>query len=195
MHWDKDKEVLILAKYFLQEYRKKRPYCTLKALKKYWKYFEQTIDIFANNPEWDSRAFILSLFEVQDVYPPMLPTKKSWETFIEHKHRFIQYNNEKNLANSLLNTYKKIKEWSEKSGFNYINYEAFFKDEKNRFLIKRNNFNTYLFTVCKSFLQWYNQLEDKSFMSDIQFVSKRAVIFQNKKILKKMRQVLGKEFE
>lgn len=191
----RDKEVLTLAKYFLQEYRKKRPYCTLNALKKHWKYFEQTVDTFASNPEWNARAFILSLFEERDVFPPMLPTKKSWETFIEYKHRFVYHDNEKNLVSSLLNTYKKIKEWSERNGFNCINYEAFFKDEKNRFFIKRNNFDTYLFTICKSFLQWYNQLEDKSFLPEMKFISQRAMIFQNKKILNKMRQVLEKEFE
>lgn len=194
-----DKEALFLAKYFIQQYRIKHPNrsWTLSSIKRsnMWQYFMKAAEKFSNDKRWDARIFVLTAFEgLQNVYPPMLPTKRVWDNFLEYRHRFIDVYDEKKLAGYLLSTYNKVREWSKENGYEKPNFKAFFEDEKIRFFIQRNMFYMHLFTLCKNFKKWYDTLEDKDFFPPLEFMAKRALIFENKKILNLMKKVLGEEF-
>lgn len=183
-------KVFCLAKYYLKE-QKKYTFKTFRLSSventKWWKFFLQTVEKFGNRKEWNVKNFVLSQFAYNEkVLPYELFSDKAWEIFLEYKHRFVN-GNVKNIVFSLLDTYNKIKEWSTKQKFDKINFSAFFYDEKIKMFIKRGNYNTYLFTICKHF--------DKSLMDKNEYSAKRAMIFNNKKILNKMKEILDEEFE
>lgn len=187
-----------LAKNFLQ-YSDYLKYLKLSNITKtkWWQHFLKTIELHGKKKEWGARDFVKVQFdEFGQIYPFHLVSKKAWNTYIEF-YKKGKADKDITIAKSLLNGYNKIKKWSKENGFDFINYKGFFEDKKNMFFINRKEFSLYFLTISKSFLNIYRNLtknEKEDIISLNDFRIKRAYIFKNKKILNKIKEILGEEF-
>tara|TARA_Y100000310_G_C20673743_1_gene811695 strand:+ start:393 stop:992 length:600 start_codon:yes stop_codon:yes gene_type:complete len=194
---NKEIETFNLAKTYLIFYRQhSNKHFSLKGVKKgrWWSSFSEVIEKFSERKEWDPYVFIWSAFEAFEAYGNIFPTQLStdvvWENFLDLRHRFTNSKkSETLLAKNLLSTYKEVKRWSLENGFKKADFGAFFEDKSNSLKIKRGNYNLSLFTVSKSF---HEKLKDT--LTEEEFDTSRALIFSNKKILHKLKKVMGDEF-
>lgn len=189
-----------IAKIYSQFYKKYTPKTwILSKVKetKWWPYFLKCASIYGNRPEWDTYKFVEAQFESKGkIFPFDLCRKEAWEIFEEYKSRDKDF--EKYIARNLLSTYNYIKDWSLKKGFKASNYPEFFSNKEESLLIKRKKFSLYLFSILKSFYEYfYNKLsdEEKDDLIEIEDLMKmRSVIYINEKLKRKMQETLGNEF-
>jgi len=178
-------EAFKLAKAFLFYY-KKHSFKTFKLStvkeSKWWPYFVSVAIHFSQESDWNADYFIAAQFEEKGkILPYQLVDKDAYETYKLYRGRY-EADSEKRVVMNLLTTYKEVKEWK--------SIRAFLEDKKNQLLIERKSINPLLFFLCKSFYELgLNEMFDKE-----EIENKRAVVFSNKKVLKKMKEVLGDEF-
>ena len=165
---------------------------------KWWPYFVKCAAFFGNKPDWDTYKFIEAQFEIKDgdIYPYELIKHEAWENFIEYKSRDKNY--DKYIAMNLVSSYNLIKKWSKDKGYVETNYKEYFKDIKNQNLIRRKNLSFYLFSILRSFYEFfYNKLseqEQDSIIEIDELMKLRAAIYTNEKIKNKMKEILNHEF-
>lgn len=188
-----EKEAFLLSKFFLQRYKKYE----LKTFKisqvkktKWWSHFYNCVKLHYKKKEWDAKKFIdIQFDEFGKILPFHLPSKKAWNVYIEY-YRRGQSNKDKAVALDLLNTYKKIKKFG--------TFKDFFNDKKNMLFVIRGEISHYFLSISKSFLNIYNKLTEKQkniIINEEKLKICRAMVFSNKRILKKIKEVLGEEFK
>lgn len=183
---DNDYEAFKLAKAFLHFYRR-YSYVSFKLStvkkSKWWNFFLKVANNYSHEKDWNAYIFIAAQFEEKGkILPYQLIEKDAYETYKLYRHRF-EADTDKKIVTNLLLTYRRVKESNS-------SIRVFLEDKKNQLFIQRKNINPQLFFLCKSF---YELGLDKQFEKE-EIDNKRAVIFANKKILNKMKEILGDEF-
>lgn len=139
--------------------------------------------------EWDIKKFIdIQFDEYGKILPFHLPRKEAWDIYIEYFRRG-EVNKDKAVALALLNTYKRIRKFG--------TFEEFFNDKKNMLFVIRGEISPYFLSISRSFLKVYSKLTKKEKNNIIikeRLEICRAMVFSNKKILNKIKEVLGSEF-
>ena len=187
-------KILELVRIYIKHKRKKtfkfRNLSTIKKSKD-WKYFEDTINNFSNNEEWDSYKYIATLFEEYgDVWPAQLPTNKSWKIYLDNRDRF-EKNITKEVVLELLLTYKSVKNYCKKYNNDVIDYSMYLTKERDKIL--RGNINPLLFLFCKDFYVIFTEEEiNKIFPNNIN--NKKMSIIYNNDVRDKIKKVLGDSY-
>ena len=181
-----EKEALKLSEAFSSFYRKfGYPLYKYHSVKKskWWKFFFKAADLYSNLPDWDAYVWVACQFEKHGKrYPPQLIGQEAFDTFQEYQHRFnIKGGDGVSLAKSLYMTYKTVKDWSEKNGYNKTNFRVFLEDEKNLFKLRRHDINNSLFTIVQSFYDVEESVRE-GIINREEMMAKRAAIFRNDKI-------------
>jgi hypothetical protein len=180
-----ENQAFLLAKEYVCEYRKKygfnmTPYNRMKD-SKWWPSFVKTIELFGEKENWNPHNFIRLNFEYQGkIFPSQLPTKKAWDTFIDN-YREEEDINYKNIALALLNDINTIKK---------LKLEKIDLDSIRRlsFDIKRGAISIYFLSLLKPFYE-YNK--EENFYEEKELLTKRSIIYKNKKIYNKMKEIFG----
>lgn len=197
--FQKDYEAYNLAKYFLNSYRK----YSFKIFKlnnvkntKWWKFFVETIEKYGEEKNWDAKKYIEVNFEEHGkILPFFLPGKKAFETFQNHMKRG-ERNVDEAVAKDLLLSYKIVNDWCKKNNAEFSN-EEFISNYVNQLKFKRKELSTYYVVISKSlfnFLQERVRRELNINLDKQKVLNKRAVIFNNKKITEKMKEILKDDF-
>lgn len=158
---------------------------------KWWKFFVETIEKFGEEKDFDIHIFIEAQFhEYGKIYPPQLPTKKALETFKMYKQR--KSNNsygKKRTLESLVISYRQIRDWSYENGYNTINIKAFLNNDRNVFLLDEKIINPTVLFFSKTFKEKYSDMFDRN-----EVENKRAIIYSDDRIKDRVQQMLGEEF-
>lgn len=163
---------------------------------KWWSSFYKAASSFSGFKEWDPYKYASFIFETNDKpFPFMFVYGKNWVAYTEHL--FSRTKDENTMARSLLNTYNEIREWSIKNNYESIAIGDFLSNPKNYMFLKRGKFSPYFLSVSKTFIYMYNSLDEKereSIISENDMMVKRITVLNNKKVSKKLAEVLGEEF-
>jgi len=193
----KEVEAFNLAKIYLSFYKSHtNKHFHLGSVKKtkWWKFFLEVVEKFGDKKEWNPHVFIWAQFEKYDkIFPTQLPTDAAWSLFLDYRNRFqSSQKSEISMAKNLLNTYNMVKRWSLDNGYKGVDFKAFFNNPYNMIMIERYTYDLTLFTLTKSFQECMEL--NKNILTEEEFNKKRALIFNNKKVLYKIKEVLGNEF-
>lgn len=185
-------EAFKLAKYYIEEKRKKTfkvPKLATIKNSKWWPIFLKVVEKYGNRKEWNSYKFILSQFlHDGEILPHNLLSDRAWKIFLEYKERFNIRTKTKDIVIGIVKTLNEIKSFcNSRNHLKANDFILFFRDERNRELIRRGNFNNYIFTICKDF--------PKELMNEDEHMKKRAVLFSKPKLLNRLKEILGDEFE
>jgi len=165
---------------------------------KSWPAFLKTIEQRGSQPEWDAYRFIEIQFnEYGKIYPYHLYSKDAWKTYID-RYQVGFEDRDKTIALSLLNAYKVIQAWCKRKKIEGVDVRAYFTNPLNILLLENKKLSPYFLSICKSFKDHYCELnisEQYAIIKPSQLESARRAVFSNKKILKKMKELLGNEFD
>jgi hypothetical protein len=188
-----EKEAVKLAEAFSSFYKEySYPLYRRNTLKKskWWKFFFRAADMYSNLKDWDAYIWVACQFEKHGKrFPPQLVGQEAFDTFQEYKHRFREKKSS-SLVRSLIDTYKKILDWSVETG---NDPSLFLTDKKNLFLLERGEINSAFFVVSKSFIALDEEIKNK-IISKEEFMTKRAMILNNDRLKNKMMEILGEDF-
>lgn len=183
-------------KFFLGRFRFK--IFSLKKVEntKWWSSFYKAASSFSGHKEWDPYKYASFIFDTNDKpYPFMFVYGKNWTAYLEHVES--RSKGENIMARSILNTYNEIKDWSIKNKYDKIAVMDFLSSPKNLMFLKRGKFSPYFLAVSRSFIYMYNswgEEEKEIVISEKDMIIKRRMVLDNKKLSKKLLEVLGEEF-
>jgi len=194
-----EREALNLSFIYYKEYRKySRKYINTAKVKdsKYWQYFIKTIEMYGSKNEWNANKYIESVFYNNGkVFPAQLMRKDFWDNYVgEYRRGYVDKS--KSIAYFLLSSYKKIEKWNKNKGNKVIDYENYIKS--NLMMLDRMILDPYFLSISKSFKNYYFTLdmyEQYNIRSPDGLESNRRSVFTEKKILAKMKEILGDEFD
>lgn len=196
-----ESEAFALAALYYKNFNKySKKHIALSKVKssKYWDAFVKTIELRGSQEEWEKGLFIKVLFEEYGkFYPYKLYTNEVWKTYKNYYKRGFE-NRDKSIALSLLHTYNSIKIWSKKKKKEGVDVEGYFKNPLNIALLENKKPSIYLLSISKTFKDYYRELhmaEQFAIVKPSELESCRRAIFKNKKILNKMKELLGDEFD
>ena len=189
----RDEAAYRLAESFVKEY-KKYDFKTfsLKNVEKtkWWIYFQKAAD-YRVIEGWTPEVYIKCLFEKYGkILPFRIVGKNAEKAFQEYKHRYEE-SDPTLYIKGMLETYKKIKQWSLDNGFEESNYIEFFNNTNNIERARRSQFSIYFLSICRPFIE-LNQEQEILDRNTLTF--KRMSIASNKKVFAKMKEVLGENF-
>ena len=174
-----------LADAFIKEYRKTGNYLfSMKSVdkSKWWTHFEKASS-YRYIKGWTPEVHVKSCFEK---YGKILPYRLYGKTAIaaweEYQHRYNE-NNKNDYVIQMLNKYKKIKKW----GGEYT--PEFYKN--NLMLLKRKMLSIHFLSLSKEFRR-LNQ--EHHFYDEEELNIKRVIVYKNKKVFNKMKEVFGEDF-
>mgnify|MGYP000014352171 CR=1 FL=1 len=72
-----------------------------------------------------------------------------------------------------------------------IDYTAFFNDSRNRLRIKRSELSYHFLSICRPY--WEMPKVIKEYSHD-KLEIKRAIVHKNKKLIKKLKEIMGDDF-
>jgi len=174
-----------LADTFLKEYKKHNSYLfSMKTVdkSKWWIHFQKAAS-YRSIKGWIPEVHIKSCFEK---YGKILPFRIYGKTAIgaweEYHHRY-EGKQTNNYVIQMLGTFKKIKKW--RGGYNPEYYK------NNIYTIQRKTLSIHFLSLSKEFRKLNNEIG----LYDIDVLNfKRAMVFRNKKLVNKMKEVFGKDF-
>lgn len=195
-----EKEARRLAEAYIKVFLGKFRYrlFSLKNLKqtKWWSSFNKTALLFSKEEEWDPYKYTAFLFETNDKpLPYMYVYGKNWVAYTEHLKSRTK--GDASLAQSILNTYIEIRDWSKKNNYDIIAVEDFLLLPRNFMFLKRGKFSPYFLSISRSFMKIYNSLteeEKKDIIEENDLIIKRRTVLNNEKISRKLEEVLGEEY-
>lgn len=162
---------------------------------KTWPFFLRLAEQHMLKPEWDANKFIVFVFDQYGpIYPAQMKTQKIWEEFVGTT-KFVNIESDKKIALELLNSYKVIRRWCNKYKEDF-SVKKYIDQPKNRIFVKRGGLSPLFISICVPLLDFiYNLPEkDKDVIIGGSLENKRMVVFSNKKIVDKMKEVLKNEF-
>ena len=181
----KDEVSYRLASAFIIEYRKYNSYLfTMTSVDKtkWWIHFEKASG-YRSIKGWTPEAHVKSCFEkFGKILPFRLYGKTAIEAWEEYHHRYEGKQGNDFLV-QMLDTYKKIKKWGGE-------YTPEFYD-KNKIVLKRKTLSVHFLSLSKKFRE-INE-EENYYDRDILNI-KRTVVFKNKKVYKKMKEIFKEDF-
>jgi len=188
----KDEAAMALADAFITEYRKHDfRFPTMKSIRKskWWIHFERAAEL-RHIEDWDAKIWVKCQF---DKYGKILPFrlygKKAQEAFQEYKHRYLdgEDDKERQLITSMLSTYKTIKIWCKKKNLPEINYNEYFQNNINK--AERGQLSQHFLSICRPFRENFEGVLD-----DDALMIKRAYVYKNKRLVNKLKEVMGNDF-
>lgn len=194
----KDEAALALADAFITEYRKfdfRFPSMKTIQKSKWWMHFERAAEL-RYIKDWNAKIWVKCQFDKYDkILPFRLYGKMAEEAFEEYKHRYIsgQDDREKQIIVGMLATYKMIKNWSKKNDINDlggVDYESYFRNPTNFDKFTRGQLSSFFLSVCKPFVCNYFPAQDEMDKMKLQ----RAWVHKNKKLKKKLIEIMGDDF-
>lgn len=163
---------------------------------KWWSSFYKAVSFFSKDKKWNPHEYIIFLFDTFDKpFPFMLLYQKNWIAFLEHKES--RSKSETAIARSIVNTYNEIKLWTKKNNYDKLAVYDFFSNKKNFLYLKSKRYSPYFLAISKSFMKKYLELseeERKEIITKEELLIKRVTVKNDKKLDKKLREVLGDEY-
>lgn len=153
---------------------------------KWWIYFEQTIDKFSNREGWDPNFFIEAqfFFKGNKLYPPELPTEKSWKNFLDYLNYKQKENDEETIVRNVVNGFISVRNYCLKNDISF-SISEFINNEYNKKKIERNELPIHFFLFSKTFNNNFSIKDD----------IKKTLVRSNKKLLEKIKDVLKEDYE
>jgi hypothetical protein len=181
----KDEVSYRLASAFINEYRKHNSYLfTLKNVDKtkWWVHFEKASG-YRSIKGWTPETHVKCCFEKYGkILPFRLYGKTAIEAWEEYHHRY-DGKQSNDIITQMLDTYKKMKKW----GGEYT--ADFYKN--NKLMLKRKNLSIHFLSLSKEF----RKINDEEHYYDKETLNiKRTIVFRNKKLYKKMKELFGSDF-
>jgi len=177
-----------LADTFMREYKKFNSYLfSMKTVdkSKWWSHFEKAAG-YRSIEGWTPEVHIKSCFEK---YGKILPFRIYGKTAIgaweEYHHRYEEKQGN-DIVVQMLDTFKRIKKWNDGEGYNWGYYSANLRN------IKRGILSVHFLSLSKEFRR-LNEEENFYELETLNF--KRAMVFRNKKLVIKMREIFGEDFQ
>ena len=189
---DKSEAALSLADAFISEYRRydfRFPNLNNIQKSKWWTHFERAAEL-RYLEDWNARIWVRCQFDKYDkILPFRLYGKMAEEAFQEYKHRYIsgKDDKEKQLINGILSTFNDVKLWCKRNNEGVLNYSEYFDNPRVRQRIKRKELSHHFISICKSF-------QNDGLIDESSMMIKRAIVHKNKKLSKKLKEVMGNEF-
>lgn len=201
----RDQAAVELNMEFISVYKAERKnvdYRTIGALKKlksgpYWGIFKNAAK-YRTLKSWTPHNWIYAQFLVnKDVSPKDIIGYKAEQNFNDYlallsKSKMyeadgvIYTDNKLQMIREVLTSYKIVKEWCRKNDKNYLGY---FRNKLNIIKIKRKSLSPYFLSICRSYMLNLPEFEDSESLS-----LKRVVVYKNKKLMAKLKSVMGDEF-
>lgn len=153
---------------------------------KWWPYFEKVIDKFCDRENWDPSVFIEAqfFFKGGKVYPPELPTEKSWKNFLDYLNYKEKESDEETTVKNALNGFSSVKNFCLKNNIPF-GVSEYIDNDYNRKKIERNEIPIHFFLFSKVFNKKFNIKDD----------IKKTLVRSNKKLLEKIKNVLKEDYE
>lgn len=182
-----------LADTFMREAKKHNSYSfSMRTVdkSKWWIHFQKAAG-YRSIKGWTPEVHIKCCFEKHgNILPFRIYGKTAIGAWEEYHHRY-EGKQTNDYVVQMLTTFKKIKKW------NHPN-RKFLKDEykpeyyvHNRMLLKRHNLSIHFLSLSREFRR-LNEIENYYDEDDLNF--KRAVVFRNKKLVNKMKEVFKEDF-
>lgn len=163
---------------------------------KWWSSFGKAVYSFSREKEWNSYKYVAFTFKNNEKpFPFVLVNRKNWEAYKDDL--ISRTKGDASMALSLLTTYNEIREWSIKNKFDKISVRDFFSEPKNLLFLKRRKFSPYFLSISRTFNSIFNSMEEEEraeIINKEELLVKRALIINNEKISKKLKEVLGDEY-
>jgi hypothetical protein len=177
-----------LADTFMKEYKQFDSYLfSMRTVdkSKWWIHFQKAAG-YRSIKGWNPEVHVKSCFEKYGkILPFRLFGKTALAAWEEYHHRY-EGKQTNDFIIQMLDTYKRIKKWSDNDSYDPEYYK------NNIMNIKRGNLSIHFLSLSKSFRR-LNEVENFFYEEDLNF--KRAVVFRNKKIVSKMKEIFGKDFK
>ena len=178
-------EVFNLAMAFRREYVKYDPRIfTAKSVKnsKWWVFFERTIDKFASRPEWNADIFVKCQFEREGkILPFKLANEEAWKTFIDYKFRFEeQEDDEVKTIKNVLAGYALVRDYCKGKDIPF-SVQSFLESDYHKRMLINGAYPVHFFSFSKS-------------CSELGLKNKRMIVCRYKKLLLKIKEILGDDY-
>jgi len=149
---------------------------------KFFNHFEKAAG-YRSIKGWKPEVHIKCCFEkFGAILPFRIYGKSALEAWNEYHHRY-EGKQSNDFVVQMLNTFKKIKKW--KGEYNPEYYR------NNIYFLKRKNLSIHFLSLSKEF----RKLNEEIGLYDVDTLNfKRAMVFRNKKLVNKMKEVFGKDF-
>lgn len=177
-----------LADTFIKEYKQFDSYLfSMRTVdkSKWWTHFQKAAG-YRSIKGWTPEVHVKSCFEKYGkILPFRLFGKTALEAWEEYHHRY-EGKQSNDFVIQMLDTYKRIKKWSKDGSYD----PEFYKN--NVIFIKRGILSIHFLSLSKSF-RMLNEVEN--FFDEETLNFKRAMVFRNKKLVNKMKEVFGEDFQ
>lgn len=182
-------EVFKLAMFFranFLKYDKKIFTAKSAANSKWWPYFEETLNKFSERESWNPSIFIEAqfFFKGNKVFPPELPTEKSWKNFLDYLNFKQKESDEETIVRNVVNGFISVRNFCLKNNTSFSVLE-YINNDYNKKKIERQEIPIHFFLFSKTFNNQYNLKED----------IKKTLVRSNKKLLEKIKIVLKEDYE
>ena len=181
-----EQEAYLLAVEFINTFRSKYGFGITHPDKvktsKWWGHFLKTIELYGQRPEWNRKEYVKILFrENGKIYPYYLPSNNAWTIYTDNYIEKKDEDEYKIILLSIIAEYKRAKKYFNEDGL--IDINTIKRLSSN---IQRDMVSKYFLCILKPF---YELNKERAFYDERNMKIKKALIFNNKKVLDKLKEV------